>query len=182
MKLRPQTVGLALFELLQPQGEAVVTENMESLEGFLELYRENKTLSFLLNHPALSEASKEKLLQIVTKALPMAPATLNLLRLLLREKHMKALPAVMERLRRARREAFGVVEANLVTAEPLDEAMREQIAKKAAAAFGAKRVEWQTSADPKLLGGAVVEWEGFRLDGSLKHQLSVIKKTLTPNS
>ncbi len=60
----------------------------------------------------------------------------------------------------------------IVTARPLDAALRVQVARQF------KNVIFEERTDPSLLGGAVVEVEDVRIDGSVRSQLDSLKSVI----
>ena len=61
----------------------------------------------------------------------------------------------------------------IVSARPLDERSRERLAKKF------PDVVFEEAVDPDLMGGAIVEIEDTRYDGSVLTRLKKLKQTLT---
>ena len=69
-------------------------------------------------------------------------------------------------------ERHGIVAADVTSAEPIDEALRAQIAE----LVGAKRLELSETVDTSVLGGVRVTTASRRLDATLAHRLNLLRK------
>ena len=69
-------------------------------------------------------------------------------------------------------ERRGIVAADVTSAEPIDEALRAQIAE----LVGAKRLELSETVDTSVLGGIRVTTASRRLDATLAHRLNLLRK------
>ncbi len=70
------------------------------------------------------------------------------------------------------------VTATVTSALPLDDNQKDRLVKALQKRTG-KSVLLQTTVDPSVLGGLVVEIDGQRLDGSIKHNLKQVKEVIT---
>ena len=98
------------------------------------------------------------------------------LTLVIRNKRVEYLPAILHNYRVLYRKEKGITRARLTTAvdEPgladrLAELMKRQ---------GLTRVDFKTEVNPELIGGFIVQIEDKRLDASLASQLKYIRKEL----
>ncbi|MEK7097719.1 MAG: ATP synthase F1 subunit delta [Patescibacteria group bacterium] len=72
----------------------------------------------------------------------------------------------------------GMVEAEVISANVLDEETAEELKKYIADASGKKKVEINNKIDKKILGGAVIKYEDKIIDGSLKTRISELRERL----
>lgn len=72
----------------------------------------------------------------------------------------------------------GMVEAEVISANGLDEETAEELKKYIADASGKKKVEIKNKIDKKILGGAIIRYEDKIIDGSLKTKISELKERL----
>ena len=75
-------------------------------------------------------------------------------------------------------EAFGIAEAVVTSAAPLDEPQLAALKEKLSAMAG-KQVKIHTQVDPQLIGGMQVDLEGRRYDNSIRTRLDGLRRTLT---
>jgi F-type H+-transporting ATPase subunit delta len=101
--------------------------------------------------------------------------------LLVEENRMQLLPDVRDALRELVDRAGGRVEAEIVSARPLDEAHARDLAEALSRRLGA-RVTLVRRVDPALLGGVVARVGDLRLDGSLRGQLVALEESLRRGS
>ena len=72
----------------------------------------------------------------------------------------------------------GIVEAEIISANGLDEETRELLEKYIGKLSGAKKVETIEKQDKSLLGGVVLKYGDKILDGSLKAKLNLLKNDM----
>jgi len=76
------------------------------------------------------------------------------------------------------KEDQGIVEARLITARSLDQALASQIREELEKNTG-KKVEMKLEVDPSLIGGIVVILGDKIIDRSIRHQLSQLKDQMS---
>ena len=96
---------------------------------------------------------------------------------LLKKKRMDLLPLIARHFERAVDESHGVLKAFVKSASALDEKSRGEIEKKLSLLFK-KQVSLETSVDPELLAGIVIQAGDTVIDNSLKSQLRNLSHTL----
>ncbi len=72
----------------------------------------------------------------------------------------------------------GGMRAELLSARALSPQSKSLITNYLSDKLGAVKVTWQEKIDPTLLGGFVLRYHGFVIDGSLKNNLNKFKKQL----
>lgn len=116
--------------------------------------------------------SNEQLLQVildVTDGKLSAP-TVNLLKILVQNGRVPALPAIARAYAELRAEAMRVTAARVTTPLELEPRRREQFAKALRKKLG-RNVELEFEVDPELIGGAVVRAGDLVIDASVRAQL-----------
>lgn len=95
------------------------------------------------------------------------------------EKHREAsLPAILrEYVELAKEKKSNLIMADVTTALPLTESQEQALADKLSAMTG-KAIKIRQHVDSSILGGVVVRVGDKLLDGSVSHQLSVLKADL----
>lgn len=102
----------------------------------------------------------------------------NLVRVLCANGRLALLPEISAQYRRAHAELERTLEATLVTAQPVEDAARDEIA----TALGdrlSRKVSLDTELDESLIGGAIVRAGDLVIDGSVKGRLERLTGTLS---
>ena len=106
-----------------------------------------------------------------------APGVLNLSYLLVVKDKLKIAPLIEMEYNKLLDEHLGVKRIKVVTAMPLDEAEKENMAKKFENLTGHK-IFINFDVDPNIVGGAVIKIKDKLIDGSIKNRLESLKKEL----
>jgi len=101
----------------------------------------------------------------------------NLLILLLERGRWHQLRDVVEAFQQLLREERGVLDVELVTAVPLEEAEIERVRQQLETRLG-RPVQLRTTVDPELLGGAVLRIGDEVFDASVRTQLTGLRRQL----
>lgn len=101
----------------------------------------------------------------------------NFIRLLAENKRLDVLPEIATVYEAMRAEAEGTIEAEVITALPLDEAQQQALAEKLRARLG-RDIVLSIKTDESLLGGAVIRAGDVVIDGSAEGQLMRLANTL----
>lgn len=101
----------------------------------------------------------------------------NLIRLLLENRRLTLLPEIAALYEQYRREAEGTVEAEIITAFPLDEAQQKRIAAALNKRLG-RTVTLRQTVDDTLMGGVIIRTEDRVIDGSVTAQLDRLTRAL----
>ncbi len=131
-------------------------------------------VSFLEN-PRISQAKKTQLLQTALSGV--APAALNLARLLVARNRLRMIPSLVTEYRRLVHGHKGVVEADVVTAVPISEGDKARIGRDLAVITG-KTVMLGVEVDPRIMGGLVVRVGDKLIDGSVRTRLQELRRSL----
>ncbi len=164
----------AVFGLAQEQGR--LAEWSDTL-ALLAAIVDDPLMRATIDSPRLSRAEvADVIIDVAGEALDEQGR--NLLRLLAEKGRLPLLPDIAALYRRLQAEAEGTVQAEVVSALPLDEAQLEALAARLRARLG-KEVRLVQKVDESLLGGAIVRAGDLVIDGSLKTRLEQLASALT---
>lgn len=168
-------------------GRRYATASMEiaRADGAFDAWAEAvQSLEALTSNPAYVNAlqadgmTDEAFSDIVRRVQPgIGQKPLNLFRLLRRKNRLDLGPSIASFFRELLDEERGVARAQVTTAVAMDDARREQIARRLAEGTG-KQVEVEARVDPSILGGLVVRIGDQMLDGSTRTRLRLLRGRL----
>jgi F-type H+-transporting ATPase subunit delta len=166
--------ALALYEEARARGvaeevDAGVRALGEALDG-------SRDLRAALTSPVVPRAKKEAVIdRLFADRLP--TLVVQFLRLLVRKEREDVVPEIVAAYNRLRDEREGVVEARVRAARPLSADEAEALRRSLEARSG-KSVRLRLDVDPALIGGLVVRLGDRVFDGSLRHQLGLLREQL----
>jgi F-type H+-transporting ATPase subunit delta len=162
----------ALIELADERGShAAMASSVAKLRALLDATPEATV--FLANR-SVAVAERRKVLESVLSGLEVEPMLANLVRLLLDRGRIDDLGAIAARLNELLDAKSGVVKAEVVSAEPLDDA---SITRLRATLLGAD-VELSASVDKDLIGGLRVQVGQLVFDASVRNHLDKLRERL----
>ena len=156
----------AVFELARDSGNYAAWGSQLDL---LAAVASNQTMVELLNNPAFTSDQQVKLLLEVCGE-ELTGDGINLVKLLVSNDRVDALPEIATVYAEKRAEAESIVEADMITATPIDESQREAFSSALQARLG-RSVKLNFEVDENLIGGAVIRAGDWVVDGSVKAQL-----------
>jgi F-type H+-transporting ATPase subunit delta len=106
------------------------------------------------------------------------PAISGMLPVLVEEENPDLLPAIAEAYDRVASERRGLTVADVTTAVPLSEKLRESLVAKLSADLG-RGVVLREKVDPSIIGGIVIDAAGRRIDASIGSQLENARAVLS---
>jgi F-type H+-transporting ATPase subunit delta len=162
--------------------EVVFEENIEEkvtadLEAYGEIFKALPEMLGVFHSPAVPRESKEKLLEELTVRYPVHPVTSNFLRILLQHNRIRFFEQIRQNYLKSVNESKGIISARVTAAEPLSADEVKKLADRLSGITG-KLVNVESQTDPDLLGGIVVEVASTVFDGSIRTQLSEIRRRL----
>lgn len=167
----------AMFEAVQAAaGTEPLDQVARSLDGLAAVSRDPGVRQ-LVGDPRLDT---DKLGELMLSALPQqpGPAVRNLLRVVLENHRLAALPAIAEQFQRLKDTAEQRAEVLITSAFPMDDAQLGALLPSLEQRFGCKlyaRVE----VDPELIGGVRVAVGDEVLDTSVRARLDAMRHALT---
>ncbi len=147
------------------------------LEALSNLLRKNPLLKNFLESPQVLEKDKKELLNSTFKP-QVSEALLSFLMLVVSKHRIQYFLSMAEEFQRLLKEDQGIVEARLITARGVDQALVDQIRQELEKNTG-KKVEIKLEIDPHLLGGIVVILGDKIIDRSIRYQLNQLKEQMT---
>jgi F-type H+-transporting ATPase subunit delta len=168
----------ALFEIAQSR--SVVEETRRELEDIQAMFEHDPRIVQFFSSPIVEpEAKLETLRRSLQNAV--SDLVIDFLSLLLEKERFAALPAIVQSYREMADVDAGRVRVHIATAQPLGEAMRQEINN--AITRGLRReVVLEDETEPALVGGAVVTIGDKVYDGSLSTRLNQIRKQIMRSS
>ncbi len=166
--------GAALFALSEE--EKVKGDVADSLKVIKSLISDEPTYVDLLAAP---DISVDERCSIVDAAFDgrVHEYALSFVKLILERGHIRHIFDCIDEYMRLYEESDGVIFADVVSAVPLSEDEKSQLAKKLENRFS-KRVELVCSVDESILGGVIVRADGKVMDGSLKTRLTDVSSVI----
>lgn len=148
------------------------------LAAFVELVEGHDELRGVLETPMVTPRKKRALVDALVAALPGIRGEVSRLLELLADRNRLPLVSEIDEAYRARRmEADRMVAAEVVTAEPLDDAHRVRLAEVLGQATG-RTVTINDRVDPSIVGGLVARVGSHVFDGSIVRQVARLRQAL----
>lgn len=163
----------AVYELAKQKGTLV--EWSDTLE-FLAAVARDTQMQTLLASPRLSPAQTAEIFLAVCSD-KLDDQGQNLVKLLAENRRLRALPEILEEYRQLRASAEKTLHARLISAQPVDQAAVDNIAK----ALGKRlnvEVTLASEIDADLLGGAIIRAGDLVIDGSVRGRLARLAAAL----
>jgi F-type H+-transporting ATPase subunit delta len=167
----------AIFELGKDsaQGEAVA----EQFARFAATYAASDELTVVLENPLVEPAAREAIVNEIGQRLGANQLTLRALRLITRQRRLRALPDIARHLQRFVDEDAKMLRAHATTAAPVGKAFLDKLKAELERATG-NRVVLSHSVDPTLIGGVITTIGDRVVDGSLRSRLASFREGAQP--
>ena len=161
--------------------QEVVQENqVERIDEDMALLRETMAgspeLVRFFESPVISREKKAAVVQQLF-ASRVHPTMLRFLELLIEKNREDLFPTVVRAYSDLRDRELGIVEAGARVAQPLAGAEEQQL-REALERLTGKRVRLNIEQDPQLIGGLIVRIGDTVYDGSVNHQLAMLREQL----
>ena len=148
------------------------------LEALREALTESAELRGLLYDPAVPRTTRKQLLRTLAERAEMPAQVGNFLATVVDHNRTTSLASIAEVFHEEREAAAGIVPAEITTAWPLTSDLKERTLRTLEEMTG-RKVRLTESLDPSLLGGAVTKIGSTVYDGSLRTQLSQLRRKMT---
>lgn len=156
------------------QGASVQSKILEQIEAFGVKVAANPEFDRAMHDPRLSRAKKETVLAEIAKTMGLDTNLTRTLAILIRQGRETELAGFSAALAARLKKDLGVVVANVTAARELTPAQQKELAD----TLGNK-VEINTTIDPAILGGLIVQTGSWRMDDSVKGKLDRLARRLT---
>lgn len=167
--------AVALFNAAVGQDIAEqIQEDLSSIDDLMKVNPDFK--NFLLSPQVLTEDKKEIIVDVLAER--SAGLLIKFLMLLIDKKRLEYVGEIAEAYTYLFEQLQGILEAKVVTAVPLDVDLEQQTIEKLEAETG-KTIRLLKTVDPEIIGGMIVILEDTVVDGSIRHQLDIMRKSLS---
>ncbi len=163
----------AVFELAKAEGGF---QHWEDALDLMAAVAANERMQALLDDPRLTRADAADLM-IRACGDDIGQREANLLRMLAENGRLDQLPMIAALYRQLRDEAEGTVEAEVISAMPLDDAQKAAIVDALKKRLG-RDVQLNCSVNEDLVGGAVIRAGDLVIDGSAVERLRQLSSAL----
>lgn len=155
-----------------------VVATQGQLNDFIETLEASAELREVLTDPSIPETQKLGVLDAIATKSGMSKAVRNFIAVIAHHQRLHELRAMVAAYAMIADETSSVAEAEIVSAQPLDESNRKLLEDKIAKITGLHNVHATYTQDATLLGGAVVTIGSTVYDGSIRAQLQQLKARL----
>ena len=156
--------------------EHIERDALREVQALKASFRENEDFLRLLGNMTLS---KEQRVAIVDDTLrgSVHEYVLNFLKLLVERGAIHEFAECADAYRACYNRDHGVVEAEVTTAQPLNDGQRQKLIEKLQSMTG-KEIVIKEKVDASVLGGVLLQMEGKRYDNTVAHRLNAIKQAM----
>ena len=166
--------GQGLYTLAQEEGlEGQILEELAVLET---AFCENPEFLKLLSSHNIPLQERLSLLDESFRG-KAHTYVLNFLKLLTEKNHIRSFPECCKAYREQYNTDKGILEVQVFTAAPMNDAQKVRLTDKLTALTG-KQVCLLCKVDPAVLGGVRLRYDGCQVDGTLQGRLDALSKTL----
>ncbi len=166
----------AIFDIGTQQGD--ITKLGQDIRSLAKAMNESAELGTALTNPAIRRSDRRKVIDGLLQVIGVQTASRNLVYILLDGERMGTLPSISRALDEMIEAKAGRVNAEVVSAKPLDPSQLSQI-NAVLEKLSGKKVSVTTRQDPELLGGVVAKIGDTVYDGSLRSQLRSLRDELS---
>ena len=152
--------------------DAVYTE----MQQLAKSYADVPQLRFTIDNPMLSKDTKQTLLLTAVGEKP-CELTKAFISLVLKEDRENVMQFIANSYVTLYRQQKKIIRGKLITATAVTAASEQKMRKMVESKTNGT-VEFETEVDPDIIGGFILEYDTYRMDASVKSQLSNILNTL----
>jgi len=174
MKELSSEYARALFDLAQE--EKLCDEFRQQLQQLDTAFSAEPDFLRLLANPGISKAERCRLLDECFRE-NVHLYVLNFLKLLTENGEILSFRKCVRCFQGCYNEAYGILCVSVASAVALSEMQAEKLRQKLEAATG-KKVQLETKLDPSCLGGLRLDYDGKRIDGTVRGRLDAMAKQL----
>lgn len=178
MNIKAKTYATTLWESLQQKTQSEIGAYIDSLTSFFSAYQKDKSVRDFFAHPHIEWDKKQKVLIDFFASNSLGEQLEQFVSLLLRENKMDILRKILTLLQNKKNETFNTVAIEVTVAHALSATGKKEMIEQLSKIFDQKNIQLSYSIDENLLGGAIYDIEGTRIDASLQSKLSKIRTTL----
>lgn len=150
---------------------------LRDLESFVQVFSSSSDLKNVLESPAVSEDTKERVVVKIAERMGLHESVRNFVHLIVRHRRTSMLAEIQSAFEIELNARLGIAEAVVTTARELSGPERKDLTAALERRTG-KKIEAKFSQDGALLGGAVVRVGSTVFDGSVREQLRRLREQL----
>jgi F-type H+-transporting ATPase subunit delta len=167
--------AVALFNAAVKQD---ITEQInDDITSFVELLRQNRDfVGFLKSPEILTDAKKQLVVDVLSDR--SAGLFVKFTLLLIDKKRLKHILEIADAYRQLFEQLQGILEAKIVTAISLDADLEQRTIEMLERETG-KTIRLSKTVDAEIIGGMIIIIEDEIIDGSIRHQLDKMAKSLS---
>ena len=160
------------------QSESFLDKAYQDSKLILDSCHENRDFKVFLSNPVIRGDKKAN---VIRKAFEgnISKKTLDFIQLIIDNRRETFLPEMLKRFNKLYLEHNNIVDAEIVTAAPLKEEVMQKLKAFVAKLSGYKHVELNNVVKEEIIGGFALKYNDKRLDASVSHQLSRIRKEIS---
>ncbi len=162
----------AIFEIALESGE--MKDWQSNLEKIAKAVKDEEFVG-LAENPKVPFNMKTKLVQ--EKLGKTKPMVLNLVYLLVSKGKLKTADQISEEYNTLLNKHYGIRNAEVTTAIPLENTEKEKLGKQLEELVGAK-ISMKVQVNPEIMGGFIARIDDSLIDGSIRNRLETLKKRL----
>jgi F-type H+-transporting ATPase subunit delta len=166
----------ALADIVMKSGEKDVVKS--ELKTWEEMLNSNRDLNNAFYNPAITQDSKEKVLEKLLARSNPSKTTANFLRILLKNKRLTEINAINEKFDLVLAERSGVISASVTSSRELSDGEKNDLKANLAKLTGGKEIKIDYKIDENIIGGAITRVGSTVYDGSVKTQLEILKNQM----
>jgi F-type H+-transporting ATPase subunit delta len=152
-------------------------EIQSELDQWSSMLESNPQLKEVFSNPTVAYDQKRKLVEELISRTRVRETTASFLRVLLTNQRLSQLRDIAERYGYVLDERAGLVAANVTTARPISEELKNSLHETLAAATG-RKVRLTFTTDETIIGGLVARVGSTVFDGSVQNQLERLSESL----
>ncbi|OGC79728.1 MAG: ATP synthase F1 subunit delta [candidate division Zixibacteria bacterium RBG_16_43_9] len=168
--------ALALFNAAESAGEGLTEQVQKELSFISDLWEKNAELRAFFEAPQIPGEDKEKMLQLTFRG-KISELLLQFLLFLLSKGRLVHILEINTRYDQLLKEKEGLVEAQVITASPLDEGLSVSLKEKMEKKTG-KKVSLTYKVEPEIIGGIRVIVGNQIIDHSIRTELDKLRESL----
>jgi F-type H+-transporting ATPase subunit delta len=173
-KLASRYAG-ALLSVFHDPTQAESTDDF--LTALSRVMDESAKFRDLMLDPAFPQSKRKTVLKTLVDERGLPGQLSNFLVTLVDNNRIGALPTIARVFHELREEALGIVPAEITTATPLDEGLRDRTKNTIEKMMG-RKVRLDCKVEPELIGGAVTKIGSKVYDGSLRSQINELRRRM----
>ena len=164
----------ALFSLVKE--ENTLEKHKQDMELLYQCIREVPELQYVIQSPVIKSSEKIRVFGEIFRE-SMSPLSLSFIRLVLENRREEGLEGIARYFLTLIRAEQGIRSADLTTAKPVDDALRQSISALIAKKFNTK-VDLHEAVDPAIIGGYELKDGDQQIEASIASKLKRIKREL----